>query len=56
MVPDASARLAEFMEHNERSGPLFKLSYDPHVPRVGRFLRASSIPSLPNSSTCCAVR
>jgi exopolysaccharide biosynthesis polyprenyl glycosylphosphotransferase len=47
MVPDASARLAEFMEHNERSGPLFKLSYDPRVTRVGRFLRASSIDELP---------
>ena len=47
MVPDASARLAEFAQLNERNGPLFKLSHDPRVTRVGRFLRASSIDELP---------
>lgn len=47
MVPDASARLAELVSKNERSGPLFKLSFDPRVTRVGRFLRASSIDELP---------
>jgi exopolysaccharide biosynthesis polyprenyl glycosylphosphotransferase len=32
---------------NERSGPLFKLSSDPRVTRVGRLLRKTSIDELP---------
>jgi exopolysaccharide biosynthesis polyprenyl glycosylphosphotransferase len=47
MVPDASARLESLAAHNERSGPLFKLSVDPRVTRVGRFLRATSLDELP---------
>jgi exopolysaccharide biosynthesis polyprenyl glycosylphosphotransferase len=47
MVPDASAQLKLLQAHNERSGPLFKLSSDPRVTRVGRFLRATSIDELP---------
>jgi exopolysaccharide biosynthesis polyprenyl glycosylphosphotransferase len=47
MVPDASAQLKLLQPHNERSGPLFKLSSDPRVTRVGRFLRATSIDELP---------
>jgi lipopolysaccharide/colanic/teichoic acid biosynthesis glycosyltransferase len=35
------------VELNERNGPLFKLSYDPRVTRVGRLLRAASIDELP---------
>jgi len=47
MVPDAEARLAELAEHNERTGPLFKLDRDPRVTPVGRFLRKSSLDELP---------
>lgn len=47
MVPDAERRLAEVAARNERSGPLFKLSRDPRVTPVGRFLRISSIDELP---------
>jgi lipopolysaccharide/colanic/teichoic acid biosynthesis glycosyltransferase len=47
MIPDASAQLAGLIELNERKGPLFKLSYDPRVTRVGRILRATSIDELP---------
>jgi exopolysaccharide biosynthesis polyprenyl glycosylphosphotransferase len=47
MVPDASQRLGELKERNERNGPLFKLAADPRVTRVGRFLRTSSIDELP---------
>ncbi len=47
MVPDAGAKLAELRALNERQGPLFKLTYDPRVTRIGRFLRTSSIDELP---------
>jgi exopolysaccharide biosynthesis polyprenyl glycosylphosphotransferase len=47
MVPDASAQLAGLVGSNERDGPLFKLSVDPRVTRVGRFLRATSLDELP---------
>ncbi len=47
MVPDASAQLEFLAAHNERNGPLFKLSVDPRVTRVGRFLRATSLDELP---------
>ena len=47
MVPDASQRLAELKERNERNGPLFKLAADPRVTRIGRFLRTTSIDELP---------
>jgi lipopolysaccharide/colanic/teichoic acid biosynthesis glycosyltransferase len=47
MVEDASAQLKVLQAHNERTGPLFKLSSDPRVTRVGKFLRATSIDELP---------
>jgi exopolysaccharide biosynthesis polyprenyl glycosylphosphotransferase len=47
MVPNASAQLANLVGSNERSGPLFKLSNDPRVTRVGRVLRATSLDELP---------
>ena len=47
MSPNAAEQLADLLEFNERDGPLFKLSYDPRVTRVGRFLRATSIDELP---------
>ena len=47
MIPNASAQLAGLIELNERKGPLFKLSHDPRVTRVGRILRATSIDELP---------
>ena len=47
MVPDAAVRLAELKALNERQGPLFKVTADPRVTRVGRFLRTSSIDELP---------
>jgi exopolysaccharide biosynthesis polyprenyl glycosylphosphotransferase len=47
MVPDASAQLKLLEAQNERSGPLFKLSSDPRVTSIGRFLRATSIDELP---------
>ncbi len=47
MEVDAEERLQSLREDNERTGPLFKLSHDPRVTPVGRFLRATSIDELP---------
>jgi exopolysaccharide biosynthesis polyprenyl glycosylphosphotransferase len=47
MVPGAGRMLADLKALNERQGPLFKLTSDPRVTRVGRFLRTSSIDELP---------
>jgi exopolysaccharide biosynthesis polyprenyl glycosylphosphotransferase len=47
MVPDAATRVPELAALNERQGPLFKVSNDPRITRVGRFLRSSSIDELP---------
>jgi lipopolysaccharide/colanic/teichoic acid biosynthesis glycosyltransferase len=45
MVVDAEARREGLK--NEVDGPMFKLSRDPRVTRVGRYLRASSLDELP---------
>jgi exopolysaccharide biosynthesis polyprenyl glycosylphosphotransferase len=47
MVVDAEARLAELRELNEADGPLFKMTDDPRITRVGRFLRVTSLDELP---------
>jgi exopolysaccharide biosynthesis polyprenyl glycosylphosphotransferase len=47
MVVDAEARLKELQEDNERRGPLFKMTRDPRITRVGKFLRDSSLDELP---------
>jgi exopolysaccharide biosynthesis polyprenyl glycosylphosphotransferase len=47
MVAGAEGQLDELMEQNEASGPLFKMSDDPRVTRVGRWLRTTSIDELP---------
>jgi exopolysaccharide biosynthesis polyprenyl glycosylphosphotransferase len=47
MVVDAGARLAEVLEHNESDGPLFTMTNDPRITRVGSFLRVTSIDELP---------
>ncbi|HJR26280.1 MAG TPA: sugar transferase, partial [Acidimicrobiales bacterium] len=47
MVVDAEAQRAELLDRNEADGPLFKLSEDPRVTRVGRVLRKLSIDELP---------
>jgi exopolysaccharide biosynthesis polyprenyl glycosylphosphotransferase len=48
MCVDAEAKLAALRAAgNERSGPLFKLTADPRVTRVGRFIRAFSLDELP---------
>jgi exopolysaccharide biosynthesis polyprenyl glycosylphosphotransferase len=47
MVVDAEDRLKELQEANERGGPLFKMTRDPRITRVGKVLRDSSLDELP---------
>ncbi len=47
MRQDAEACIAELLQRNEVSGPMFKIRRDPRVTRVGRFLRRYSLDELP---------
>lgn len=47
MVSDAEQRKHELEALNEMSGPVFKLTHDPRVTPVGRFLRRFSLDELP---------
>lgn len=47
MYTDAEKSLAELQEHNEMQGPVFKMTRDPRVTSVGRWLRRFSLDELP---------
>jgi len=47
MSTDAERRVHDLREANERSGPLFKMTSDPRVTKVGHLLRDSSLDELP---------
>jgi len=47
MVNDAEARLSEFVDIDALIHPMFKLTADPRVTRIGRVLRRTSIDELP---------
>ncbi len=47
MNHDAERQRAALEERNEMSGPVFKLSHDPRVTRVGSFVRRTSLDELP---------
>ena len=47
MVVDAEDRLEDLSRLNEADGPMFKMSDDPRITRVGAILRKTSIDELP---------
>lgn len=47
MVVDAEDRLPELLKNNEMDGPAFKITDDPRITRVGKFIRKTSIDELP---------
>lgn len=47
MCEGAEEKRDELLEHNEMDGPVFKISKDPRVTRIGRFIRKTSIDELP---------
>ncbi|WMJ85804.1 sugar transferase [Anaerocolumna sp. MB42-C2] len=47
MYPDAEERKAALLAQNEMQGYMFKLSEDPRITKVGRFIRKTSIDEFP---------
>jgi exopolysaccharide biosynthesis polyprenyl glycosylphosphotransferase len=47
MVVDADARKAELADLNEADGPMFKMTNDPRITKVGAILRKLSIDEIP---------
>jgi exopolysaccharide biosynthesis polyprenyl glycosylphosphotransferase len=47
MVPNADEQKGALRERNERDGPVFKITDDPRITRIGKLLRKYSLDELP---------
>ncbi|SCN23755.1 putative undecaprenyl-phosphate N-acetylgalactosaminyl 1-phosphate transferase [Clostridium sp. N3C] len=47
MVVDAEKLKEKLMDKNEMSGPMFKMTNDPRITRVGKLIRKTSVDELP---------
>jgi lipopolysaccharide/colanic/teichoic acid biosynthesis glycosyltransferase len=47
MIPDAELLQVDLEHLNEQGGPVFKITHDPRITRIGRFLRRTSLDELP---------
>jgi exopolysaccharide biosynthesis polyprenyl glycosylphosphotransferase len=47
MYPDAEQRKKELMEKNEMTGLMFKMTDDPRITKVGKFIRRTSLDEFP---------
>ena len=47
MYADAEERKKELQKQNEIAGPMFKITDDPRITKVGKFLRATSLDEFP---------
>ena len=47
MYPDAEERKKELMDRNEMKGLMFKVTDDPRITRVGKFIRKTSLDEFP---------
>lgn len=47
MLHNAEDLLKDLMDKNEQTGPVFKITNDPRITKVGRFIRKTSIDELP---------
>jgi exopolysaccharide biosynthesis polyprenyl glycosylphosphotransferase len=47
MIKDAEFKLKDLLKYNEMNGPVFKMSNDPRVTGVGKWLRKFSLDELP---------
>lgn len=47
MVVDAESKLKDLLKYNEMNGPVFKMTNDPRITKVGKWLRKFSLDELP---------